>query len=146
MVLSVCLFIFIYHFPLKRCVLVESSVFFILNIRSKWYNKSFNSFKNKLWIKYVAFPTPSHNSYRTASACFILLYISDWRIGRKRNLFRRVGLTHSWASRSTGARLRLNMQNSAISLLQTDIPPLFPSAETLHEDLSSYKVDRFLCA
>lgn len=67
-------------------------------------------------------------------------------------LVRRAGLTHNGASRvRTGARLRLNMQNSAISLLRTDMPhffslPFFPSAETLREDLSSYEVDRFLCA
>lgn len=52
------------------------------------------------------------------------------------------------------------MQNSAISLLRTDLPssvcfflllllllPLPPLlSETLREDLSSHKVDRFLCA
>lgn len=41
------------------------------------------------------------------------------------------------------------MQNSAISLLRADIPSHFfppPSAQTLREDLSSHKVDRFLCA
>lgn len=45
---------------------------------------------------------------------------------------------------SAGARPRLNVQNSAISLLRTDEIP--PSAETLRDDLSSYKVDRVLRA
>lgn len=127
----------VYFFVLILIIISNQNALYYNYWNGKW---PFNSTKkiNCRLLFTLTFPTLAR-SHQLPQCISMFFYVSTLLIepcgGKKTETWSDVQAQHfNGATQSTGARLRLNMQNSAISLLRTDMPHFSPlSAQTLPE-------------